>query len=105
MEDLVLKYNRLDRYSRQLVLDFIDMLLKRGNAEPVASMVTDVKTAAYEKKQKQPFEEPKFELPEAPFDHEEFKKRLLEVSVWSKEDIKQMEANIEAFKNWKLEEW
>ena len=39
------------------------------------------------------------------FDYEAYRKKILEVSVWSEEDIAVFDEIRQGFKNWKIQEW
>ncbi|MBV6443564.1 MAG: hypothetical protein DYG98_22685 [Haliscomenobacteraceae bacterium CHB4] len=42
---------------------------------------------------------------EKKFDYEEYRKKILEVSVWSEEDVAVFDEIRQGFKNWKVKEW
>jgi len=73
MSELLLKFNQLDAFQKQEVLDFLDFLLAKS------------------KKQQR--------------DGNEYKKRLLEISVWSDEDLAIFEENKKRFDEWQPTEW
>jgi site-specific recombinase XerD len=35
----------------------------------------------------------------------EYKKKILQISVWSEDDVKEFEQNITQFSQWKAQEW
>ena len=64
MEELILKYNRLNSFSQKQVMDFLDFLLGKQS-----------------KKQPQ-------------FDFKNYQQKLLQVSTWSESDIEEMKSNV-----------
>lgn len=73
MSELVLKYNLLDEIGQQEVDDFIDFLLNKGRKKQ-------------EKRQEEnPQEEETF--------MEKYRKNLLEISVWTEEEVAVFEEN------------
>ena len=71
MDELLLKYKRLDSLSKKQLLNFLDFLLgKQAKKQP-------------------------------DFNMESYRKKLLKVSIWSKDDISAMKQNASHFNNWK----
>lgn len=106
MDNLTLQYNRLDSFSQKLVLDFIELLLKRQGGKPTQNDVVSDQVVEYKRLLKeQPFEKPAIETANIPFNYDEYRKRLLEMPPWTDEEIAEFDENIAAFKNWKIEEW
>lgn len=90
MSEIILKYNLLDDLGKQEVQDFIEFLLNKGRkkAESISA--------------KSP---PKMEEPKEETFMEKYRKNLLEVSVWTDEDVAVFEENRKKFNEWTVEEW
>lgn len=74
MNDIVIKYNKLNKNKKQQVNDFLDFLLRR--------QINDQSKLL-----------------------SEYKKKILSVSTWSKDDCKIFEKNQQLFNQWKIQEW
>ena len=74
MEQLLLKYNQLNDFSKREISDFLDYLLSK-------------------------------EIKNASTKNEEYKKKILKVSTWSNDEIKELENNIKGFGKWNIQEW
>ena len=75
MSELVLKYNLLDTTGQQEVQDFIDFLLSKQRRKVNPNFM------------------------------ESYKKQILEVSVWSEEDIAVFDENRKRLNQWTIQEW
>jgi len=106
------RFHLLDKASQTLVLNFIETLLEKqfqnrspddpfGNKAWKAKLKKEISVWSEE----QPVEPPLVEPANISFNYEEYRKRLLEMPSWTDEEITEFDANIAAFKNWKIEEW
>lgn len=75
MEELLLKFEKLNPFRKQELLDFLEFLLNK-QGEPMEA----TPYAAY-------------------------KKEILEVSVWSEEEISVLEENRKKLGQWQVPEW
>lgn len=95
MENILLKYQKLDQLSQQLVDDFIEMLVKRQQAK--------VKKG---KKQAQADSSSEKVVAVQPvFDYQSYKKQLLALNPWTSEEVRAFDENLRLFKNMTLKEW
>lgn len=79
MKDLVLKFNLLDAFHQQEVMDFLDfLLLKKRNKEREA--INN-------------------------FDWDNYKKELLNMPVWTAEELEIFSENRKHINEWKTPEW
>jgi hypothetical protein len=68
MNELLLKYNRLDAFSKQELMDFLEFLIqKKANVAKAEQKMT-------------------------------YKEKILHVSTWSDEDIEEMQRNVSEIK-------
>ncbi|MCB0562653.1 MAG: hypothetical protein KDD09_27065, partial [Phaeodactylibacter sp.] len=75
MEEILLKFEKLDSFRKQELLDFLEFLLNK-QAEPAEAR-----------------------------SYSTYKKRILEVSAWSDEEIDVFEENRKKFSQWQALEW
>lgn len=75
MEELLLKFEKLDHFRKQELLDFLEFLLNKQDIS--------VKTTPYGA----------------------YKKSILEVSAWSEEEISVLEENSKKLSRWQVPEW
>ena len=94
MDNLLLKYNKLDQLSQQLVDDFIEMLVNRQQAIAKKGKKQTVKSL--------PEQVGSFQTL---FDHQAYKKQLLSLPTWTSDDVKAFDENLALFKNMSLKEW
>lgn len=92
MSEIILKYNLLDDLGKQEVQDFIEFLLNKGRKKQEIPLVEQ----RIEPENKPPKEETFME---------KYRKKLLEVSVWTEEEIAVFEENRKLFNQWTIEEW
>jgi hypothetical protein len=95
MENILLKYNKLDQLSQQLVDDFIEMLANRQQAK--------VKKGKKQAQAPKPSE--KADGAQPVFDYQAYKKQLLSLPPWTSEEVRIFDQNLGLFKNMKLDEW
>ncbi len=74
MSDIVVKYNRLNKFARKEVNDFMDFLLSKQKI-PKTSFLSN------------------------------YKSKILNVSVWSENDLRIFDENQESFNQWRVPEW
>lgn len=100
MENILQKYNRLDRFSQKLVEDFIELLTNRQ-----CSQQTPVAKQGKEKPSGQPFSDNLEEPGNTPFNHQAYKKQLLALRPWTSEEVAAFDENLALFKRMTLKEW
>jgi hypothetical protein len=92
MSEIILKYNLLDDLGKQEVQDFIEFLLNKGR-----------------KKAENPTVKETIELEHEPQEGEnsmsKFREKLLEMPVWTEEEVAVFEENRKLFNQWTVEEW
>ncbi|MEK7254986.1 MAG: hypothetical protein AAB316_09595 [Bacteroidota bacterium] len=89
MEDLLLKFNSLDGFGRQQLLEFLDFLLQKHHVGKVSKAFPENQPPATER-----------------FDYESFRRRILQItSVWTEDDVKLYEENHQHFNSQKIAEW
>lgn len=88
MENILIKYNALDRFSQQLVDDFIELLAKR--------QLTTMKKTNGEKSSASK---------SISFDYSDYQKQLLNMQPWSIEEIKSFDENLALFSKMSITEW
>ncbi|MCU0348466.1 MAG: hypothetical protein MUC59_16115 [Saprospiraceae bacterium] len=93
MENLLLKYNRLDQFSQKLVEDFVELLIKRQTAGKSAAKKRTSEPTGPARQDK------------SSFDYQAYKKQLLTLRPWTSEDIKAFDEDLALFKNMTLKEW
>jgi hypothetical protein len=91
MSNIILKYNLLDEIGQQEVQDFIDFLLsKRAKKEQPKKKAQKV--------------EPENEVQQEETFMEKYRKNLLEISVWTEEEVAVFDENRKLFNKWTVEE-
>lgn len=91
MSNIILKYNLLDEIGQQEVQDFIDFLLsKRAKKEQPQKEAQKV--------------EPENEVQQEETFMEKYRKNLLEISVWTEEEVAVFDENRKLFNKWTVEE-
>ena len=104
MENLLPKYNLLDQFSQKLVDDFIELLIKRQHPVKVSSLPKPSKA----KKQSAPGQaspDNQAEPGNTAFDYKAYKKQLLALRPWTKEEVKEFDENLSAFRKMTMTEW
>ncbi|MBI5916681.1 MAG: hypothetical protein HY842_14990 [Bacteroidetes bacterium] len=104
METLLIKYESLDQFSQKLVLDFVDLLLKRQNPKPSASS-PKLRPRDKRKSSGLAVGDNQAEPGNTPFDYQAYRKQLLALRPWSIEEVKEFDENLAAFKNMTFKEW
>ena len=100
----MVKYEALDHFSQKLVLDFVELLLKRQSPKPSATSPKS-KHEGKRKANGLAVGDNQAEQGYTPFDYQAYRKQLLALRPWSSEEVKEFDENLAAFKKMTFKEW
>jgi hypothetical protein len=99
MENILLKYNKLDQFSQQVVDELIELLIQQqAKRSSIARKKGQTKLSPGQKNDNEPTQQPRF-------DYQAYRSKLLTLRTWSAEDIKAFDENLALFRNMKMTSW